>query len=72
MPSSENKDSEISENNQEKQDFIAPSPIEGKKMLDYAARIKECKSVYDAGKEVDPNPSDAQKNWQLQDRSCEN
>lgn len=58
---SENKDSEISENNQEKQDFIAPSPVEGENLLDYAARIEESKRVYDAGKEVNPNPSDAQK-----------
>lgn len=58
---SENKDSKFPDNKQEKRDFVAPEQTEGESILDYASRIDESKRVHDAGKEVDTNPTEAQK-----------
>lgn len=41
--------------------FFSPTKMEEESLLDYAARIDESKRVHDAGKEVDANPTEAQK-----------
>lgn len=54
-------DADFKQEKQESSTFSAPSMMEGENVLDYAARVEESKRVYDAGKEVDTNPTDGQK-----------
>lgn len=54
-------DADFKEEKQESSTFSAPSMMEGESVLDYAARVEESKRVHDAGKEVDTNPTDGQK-----------
>lgn len=61
ITSSVNKDSENNSNNQTNNEFVAPERQEGENILDYAERVVKYKEIDDARKEVETNPTEAQK-----------